>query len=88
MPRQSFDRFAMNEHNRPPLFYSLQYHLEAELDENGQFGDSTEFVDLAAHYPQFAVHYVQDVTDGNNSWVIVTEGDTPLATTPIKRDNV
>jgi len=80
LPRSKFDRFDMNERSRAPHSYSLQYHIEGELD-NGTFSQ-TQFVDLAAHYDGFSVHYVQDITDGNNSWVIVTEGDSPLAETP------
>lgn len=80
MPRSKFDRFDMNERNRAPLFYALQYHIEGEFLENGEFSQ-TNFVDLAAHYGDFAVHYIQDTTDGNNSWVLVTDGDEPLAAT-------
>ena len=84
LPRATFDKFKMNETNVAPDFYSFQYHIEVD-DILGDM-DTTEFVDLAAHYGELTVHYVQDVTDGNTAWVIVTTGDTPLAPSPAKQD--
>lgn len=82
MPRVNFDRFNLNEKSRAPLFYSLQYFLEAEMGGGG-LEKQTHFADLVAHYPAFDVHYIQDITDGNNSWVTVTENYTPMARTPL-----
>lgn len=84
LPRANFGRFGFDEKSRAPLSYSLQYHIEGEMMGEVSLSQ-TNFIDLAAHYENFTVHYVQDTTDGNNSWVIVTEGDTPLAETPRKR---
>lgn len=74
----------MNETSRTPLFYSLQYHLEADVTAG--IGKQEHFVDLAAHYDAFTVHFIQDLQDGNNSWVVVTEGDNPLAPSPRVRE--
>lgn len=79
MPRPNFGKFGLDDKVRSPLFYSLQYMIERDM--GGEMVD-TEFVDLIAHYPTFEVHYVQDTTDGNNSWVIVTEGSPTMAPSP------
>jgi hypothetical protein len=84
MPRDKFDRFNLGKYSQSPKSYSLQYHLE--VDDLMAKRDSTEFVDLAAHYPLFTVHYIQDVTNGNNSWIVVTDGDTPMAISPSRKD--
>lgn len=82
MPREKFDRFSLD--CITPNFYSLNYHLE--IDDIGQGGGSqTHFIDLAAHFDDFSVHYIQDVSQGNNSWVVVTQGDSPLVPSPRKR---
>jgi hypothetical protein len=87
MPRPGFDKFGYADSTREPLFYSLSYHVEAEMDMGGGLLEQTLFMDLAAHYPNdMTVHYVQDVTGANNGWVVVTEGHQALATTPRKRD--
>lgn len=83
MPRPKFDRFDFNENNRAPLSYSLQYHLEGEMNDDGSFSQ-VHFIDLAAHYEQLTVHFIQEL-GGSNSWVLVTEGDVPLAETPRSR---
>ncbi len=68
MPRINFDRFAMNETSLAPLFYSLQYHMEADMLGGGGIEKETRFIDLAAHYPEgVAVHYIQEMGDQNNS---------------------
>lgn len=82
MPRMNFDRFSLNDKSIAPIFYSLQYILEGDV-MGGM--DPTYFVDLVAHYPKFDVHYIQDVTDGNNSWVTVTEDFSPPAPSPIRK---
>lgn len=55
----------------PPRYYSLCYH--AHVDD--VFGDKSQkdYVDVAAHYENFAVHYICDTSDGNTSWVTVTD---------------
>lgn len=80
MPRSKFDRFNMQA--VAPLSYSLEYKIEAEIGVDGSFGNEKRFIDLAAHYVDYSVHYVQDIQDGNNSWVIVTTNDTPMAESP------
>jgi hypothetical protein len=86
MPRMAFDRFDMNEQSLAPKFYSLQYHIEGEFLDNGGFSQ-VDFVDLAAHYDGYVVHYIQDVSDGNTSWVVVTdESREALAPTPRKQE--
>jgi hypothetical protein len=82
LPRSKFDRFDMNESSRTPAFYALQYHLEGTFEEDGSFSQ-TDFIDLAAHYDDFVVHYIQNITDANTSWVVVTNADSePLAPSP------
>lgn len=81
MPRSSLGRFGIGEVNQSPSCYSLQYHIEGEMRNGGEL-EQTLFVDMAAHYDDFIVHYIQDVTNGNNSWVIVTKGAERLAVTP------
>jgi hypothetical protein len=83
MPRTKLDKFGFAERNRPPAYYSLQYHHEAEMDMTGELKNREFFVDLAAHYPQFAVHFIQDLQQGDNSWVVVTD---PGALAPTRRD--
>lgn len=57
----------------PPKGYGLCYHVE--IDDI--FGSRKEkhFVDLTTYYDDFQVHYIQDINDGNNSWVTVTKDD-------------
>lgn len=79
MPRPNFDRFSLGDVNAAPSFYSLQYFLEAEIgDEMKQ----NHFTDLVAHYDDFQVHYIQDLEDGNTSWVVATKNFQPMAPTP------
>lgn len=86
MPRANFDRFDMSK-SRPPLFYALEYKLEAEMGDDGTFGESKRFIDLIAFYDNFEVHYLQDLQEGNNSWVVVTQGYLPMAQTPRNNDD-
>jgi hypothetical protein len=88
LPRPSFDKFGYAEIAKEPLYYSLSYHVEAEMDMSGGLVDQTLFMDLAAHYPNDqALHYIQDMTGGNNSWVVLTEGHQPLASTPRRKND-
>lgn len=80
MPREKFNRFGLP--SLPPLYYSLQYHLEADDMFSGSPNEE-RFVDLAAHFETFIVHYIQDVTEGSNSWVVVTDTHKRLATSPM-----
>jgi len=63
---------------KQPEYYSLCYHVEVE--DVLSKGKETHFIDLGAHYDNFTVHYIQDITQKNNSWVTVTDKDcyTPL----------
>lgn len=62
MPRLNFDRFGFNETSVPPLYYSLQYTIEAEVLGETVIGKETRFIDVAAHYPNdMAVHYIQEI---------------------------
>jgi hypothetical protein len=81
LPQSDFDRFSLNARSKSPLYYSLQYHLEGTIDGSGQFSQGN-FVDLAAHYEDYAVHFIQDVTNDYDSWVVVTDPEA-LAPTPI-----
>lgn len=81
MPRSNFDRFGLNEHSRAPSFYSLQYILEGEIGQGGVVNQK-EFIELTSHYDVYEVHYIQDVADGNNSWVVVTENYNAMAPSP------
>lgn len=80
LPRANFDRFNLGGLSRTPSFYSLAYLHEVEMSNSG--ANQTEFIDLVAHYDGYEVHYIQDITDGNNSWITVTQGYEPLAATP------
>lgn len=85
MPRPKFDRFSMDQTSLEPDFYSLQYHVEVD----NVLGSSEQnlFVDLAAHFGDITVHHIQDVTEGNNSWVVVTRGHKVLAPSPNRLGN-
>lgn len=87
MPRTKLDKFGMTERTRTPLYYSLQYHHEAEMTFGGAVKEEWNYIDLAAHYQDFAVHFVQDVTNGDNSWIVVTDTDA-MAPTPLNKDLV
>lgn len=80
LPRAKFDKFGLDAIS--PLYYSLAYKVEAEMNLGGGAIDQTLFVDLVAHYQDFEAHYIQNVTTGNESWVVVTENLVPLAKTP------
>lgn len=88
MPRSNFGQFDYNDINRAPLSYSLCYHLEGDMTfgEEGELMKQTHYIELAAHYEGFMVRYIQDITDGNNSWVVVTDETRALAETPRRRD--
>lgn len=82
MPEDQFQKLSMNGAKIvAPTSYSLQYMMEKEL-YGGQA--ETYFVDLIAHYPEFEVHLVQNVSSGNESWVTVTQGFQSMAQTPLK----
>jgi len=83
MPRDAFDRFNFNETQMVPNSYSLTYHLEGEL--SGAIINEERFIDLAAHFDGFAVHYLQNITNPNLSWVIVSNGKGRMAQSPDKR---
>ena len=87
MPRANFDRFDLNNVSVAPLFYSLCYHAEGEIDQITGHFEQTKFVELSAHYPEFDVSYIQDITNGNNSWIVVTQGRNPMAPTPPKQSH-
>lgn len=81
MPRQNFDRFSLGKLSVAPSFYSLQYILEADISNGGELVE-TPFVDLIAHYDDFQVHHIQELKDGNTSWVVTTKNLLPMAPTP------
>jgi hypothetical protein len=85
LPRMTLDKFGMTDRIKPPLYYSLQYHHEAELSLGGVLQKEWIYVDLASHYQDFAVHFIQDVSNGDNSWIAVTDPDA-LAPTPRRKD--
>src|SRR6476469_8851193 len=85
MPRTKLDKFGMENRVKPPLYYALQYHHEAEMTMGGAVQEEWSYVDLAAHYQDFAVHYIQDATNGDNSWIVVTDPDA-IAPTPRNKD--
>lgn len=82
MPREKFIKFSMADRSKAPKYYSLQYHLEVDDLMSGS-ENSTTFIDLAAHYDDFAVHYIQDASEGNDSWIVVTDTEA-LAPSPRK----
>lgn len=88
MPRMNFDRFAMNDVSVAPLFYSLQYHMEVEMmGSGGAFEKEARFIDLAAHYPEgMAVHFIQEIGEQNNSWIVVSKDAVRMATTPLNKE--
>jgi len=79
LPRPGNNRFE----SHPPLYYSLCYRFEAD----DILGDTKErhFIDIAAHYGDFAVHSIHDLTDGKTSWICVT-GPEALAPSPKPRE--
>lgn len=76
LPRNNFGRFTLD--SRAPLLYSVMYIAEGELPVSGNI-EQHNYIDLAAHYDKFDVHFVQDIDDGNTSWVVVTDPGEPLA---------
>lgn len=91
MPRLSLNgKFNYDEIYRAPLFYSMVYHLEGDMPfDRGPDDQSlvqTHYVELAAHYDDYIVRYIQDITNGNNSWVVVTDERREMAETPRRRD--
>lgn len=80
MPRFNFDRFALNDLSRNPTHFSVQYHLE--VDDLWGAQDAKQFISLTAYFQGYEVHYFSDVADGNNSWVVVTEGYEPPIGSP------
>jgi hypothetical protein len=85
LPRMNFDRFAYNTVSRAPLFYSLCYHVEGDIPIDTGIMKQTNFVELSAHYDDFVVSYIQDVSEGANSWIVVTDDRTGLAETPRRK---
>ncbi len=83
MPRGDFDRFNFNETQIAPNSYSLTYHIEGEFV--GAIINEERFIDLAAHFDGYAVHYLQNITDPNLSWIIVSNGKGRQAVSPDKR---
>lgn len=84
MPRAKFDKFGHNA--KTPNQYSLCYKVEAEMNMDGGVVDQTLFIDLAAHYDDFAVHYVLNTTNGNESWISVTDNEAVALTPRYKED--
>lgn len=84
LPRANFDKFELN--SKTPNYYSLSYKMEVTMDMSGGPVEQQVFVDLAAHYDQFAVHYIQNATIGNESWVVITDNQA-ISTTP-RNNNV
>lgn len=81
MPRDNFNKFGYDGLTLTPTHYSLSYHIEGDLRLDGTPMEQSLFVDMAAHYEEFTVHFIQGITNGN-SWVTVTSGDKPLAPSP------
>lgn len=81
------DRFGFNESNLKPLRYSLCYHLERD-DILGEGGGTDElFIDLAAHYDQFTLHYIHNITNDSESYMVISDNTDPLipdSGTPLK----
>jgi hypothetical protein len=87
LPRLGFDKFDYGDKSRAPLFYSLCYHLEGDMQMDSQeLLKQTTFIELSAHYDDLVVSYIQDVTDGKNSWVVVTDDRRAMAESPRRRD--
>lgn len=86
MPRGAFDRFDYLERSKTPNFYSLEYKAEATMSFSDDEGIKEErFIDLAAHYDGYAVHFIQGLSNPNVSWIIVSDGTKRMATTPDRR---
>lgn len=82
MPRDKFAQFSVE--GEAPDYYSLSYHLEVDDAMSGGHSQ-THFVDLAAHFGDDAVHYIQDITLGNKAWIVFSKGDKPLAPSPRRK---
>lgn len=88
MPRTNFPKFGYEDISRAPLFYSLVYHVEGDMqfDNDVPFMEQTNFIELAAHYDGFMVRYIQDTTDGNNAWIVVSDDIRAVAETPRRKE--
>lgn len=83
LPREKFGRFGLEDHVLAPRYYSLEYCVEAEMNEQGSFGDEKLFIKLAAHFEdELAVNLVQQLNDQDISWIVLTKGGSRMATTP------
>ena len=84
LPREKFSRFGLEDVVVTPDHYSLSYQIEAEIGgEDGGFGNEQLYIDLAAHFEEgFVVHYIQQITTQDHSWVVVTKGAHRMAESP------
>ena len=71
MPRLKNNRFD----SYPPLYYSLSYIYEAD-DLLGRMTEK-HFINLGAHYKDYAVHFIQDMNDISSAWITVTDNQAP-----------
>jgi len=88
LPRTSLNgKFGYDEIYRAPLFYSLVYHLEGDMHFGGEESlVQTQYIELAAHFDGYMVRYIQDITNGNTSWIVVTDDKRAMAETPRRKD--
>lgn len=90
LPRTNLSKFGYEGINRAPLFYSMVYHVEGDMplndDAEAAFMTQTNYVELAAHYDGFMVRFIQDITDGNNSWIVVSDDIRAMAESPRRKE--
>ena len=70
-------RFGYTSHK--PDSFSIQNTLEVDNILGGAY--SSEFLDIACHFPTFVLHYVVDIGSGNVQ-ILVSEPTTPIASAP------
>lgn len=80
LPRLKNHKLGDNYDFLPPENYALEYVVE--LDDLLGVPEEKHYIILIAVYPNFEVHYIQDLQDINNSWIAVTSGYRPMCETP------
>lgn len=77
LPKERMDRFKFNDTNMKPLKYSLCYHVEVDDVFTGG-GTEEKFIDLAAHYDTFTLHYINNITNDDEAYIVVSSNTEPL----------
>ena len=65
--------------SKKPSFYSFQHILEVDNILSGH--QITEFIDIAAHFKDFVVHYITNINDAE-SWVTISDPFDAISPSP------